>query len=499
MTTKTMFSMRGKLWSGFILIIMLLILVSFFSTWEMKRMLVSQEALFEQEFMDALAIKDMRSQQNALRADLIKMSLVSEKAEQDALYNAIQERVKKNDKNLQELIARNKNRPERLFKLQQFDELRNEFNKLREERIVPLIYAGKLGEAKELILTSQSELNKKMLALASELVDMMEKNARTILIESEQNAKYTIYTLALGSLFAIIVSIAMAIWMMSTLRKVSQKINEGANVLVASASEITASTTQLASGSAETAAAVNQTTSTIEEVKQTSEISAQKARYVADVAKKTVQISQEGQKSMEESIEAMNRIQEKMESIAENIVTLSEQSQDIGEIINTVTDLAEQSNLLAVNASIEAAKAGKQGKGFSVVAQEVKIMAERSKQATSQVRSILGDIQKALSIAVLSAEGGSKAVETGVRLSNTAGEAIRSLAKSIAESANAANQIITSSQQQLVGMDQVAQAMQNINQASVQNLTSTKQVETSAHDLSQLGQKLQWLTEEYKV
>ncbi|HAT1658438.1 TPA: hypothetical protein I8035_002793 [Legionella pneumophila] len=338
-----------------------------------------------------------------------------------------------------------------------------------------------------------------MLALASELVDMMEKNARTILIESEQNAKYTIYTLALGSLFAIIVSIAMAIWMMSTLRKVSQKINEGANVLVASASEITASTTQLASGSAETAAAVNQTTSTIEEVKQTSEISAQKARYVADVAKKTVQISQEGQKSMEESIEAMNRIQEKMESIAENIVTLSEQSQDIGEIINTVTDLAEQSNLLAVNASIEAAKAGKQGKGFSVVAQEVKIMAERSKQATSQVRSILGDIQKALSIAVLSAEGGSKAVETGVRLSNTAGEAIRSLAKSIAESANAANQIITSSQQQLVGMDQVAQAMQNINQASVQNLTSTKQVETSAHDLSQLGQKLQWLTEEYKV
>lgn len=499
MTGKTTFSMRGKLGSGFILIITLLILVSFFSIWGMNRILVSQKALFEQEFVDALAIKDMRSQQNASRADLLQMSIVSEKAEQEAFYHAIQERLTINNKNIEDLITRNQKRSERFSKLQQFNELRKEFNRLREEQIVPLIYAGKMEEARKLMVSAQSDINKKMDVLANDMVNMMEQNARTILSESEQNAKFTIYVLALASLAAISVSIVMATWLMGSLRKASRRINEGTNVLATAANQITASTTQLASSSSETAAAVSQTSSTIEEVRQTSEISAQKAKYVAEIGQKTVQISQEGQKSMAESVEAMNQIQQKMETMAERIVTLSEQSRDIGEIINTVNDLAEQSNLLAVNASIEAAKAGKHGKGFSVVAQEVKTMAEQSKQATSQVRMILGDIQKALSTAVLSAEEGSKAVETGVKLSNNASEAIRTLAKSIAESANAATQIIASSQQQLIGMDQVAQAMQNINQASVQNVASTKQVEMLAHELSQLGQKLQALTEEFKA
>ncbi|STX38534.1 HAMP domain-containing methyl-accepting chemotaxis protein [Legionella feeleii] len=386
MTGKATFSMRGKLWSGFILIITLLFLVSLFSIWGMNRILVSQKALFEQEFVDALAIKDMRSQQNASRADLLQMSIVSEKAEQEAFYHAIQERLAINNKNIEDLITRNQKRLERLSKLQQLKELRKEFNRLREEQIIPLIHAGKMEEARGLIVRAQSDINKKMDPLANEMVTMMEQNARTILSESEQNAKFTIYVLALVSLAAICTSIAMAIWLMAALRKVSRRINEGTNVLATAANEITASTTQLASSSSETAAAVSQTSSTIEEVRQTSEISAQKAKYVAEIGQKTAQISQEGQKSMEESVEAMKQIQEKMETIAERIVTLSEQSRDISEIVNTVNDLAEQSNLLAVNASIEAAKAGKHGKGFSIVAQEIRMMAQQSKQATSQVR-----------------------------------------------------------------------------------------------------------------
>ncbi len=113
----------------------------------------------------------------------------------------------------------------------------------------------------------------------------------------------------------------------------------------------------------------------------------------------------------------MKRIQTHMDSIAASIVRLSDQSQAIGEIIASVNDLAEQSNLLAVNAAIEAAKAGEQGKGFAVVAQEVRSLAEQSKQATAQVRNILGDIQKATSAAVMATEQGSKAVEAGVKQS----------------------------------------------------------------------------------
>ncbi|MHB1174274.1 MAG: methyl-accepting chemotaxis protein [Sulfuriferula sp.] len=287
--------------------------------------------------------------------------------------------------------------------------------------------------------------------------------------------------------------------MVENLRRLTREINEGVEVLTSTSSEILATTTQVASGAAETASAVSETTATVEEVKQTAQVASQKARYVSDSAQKTAQISQTGSKAVEDATAGMQHIQEQMESIAESIVRLSEQSQAIGEIIATVNDLAEQSNVLAVNAAIEAARAGEHGKGFGVVAQEVKSLAEQSKQATGQVRAILGDIQKATGAAVLATEQGNKAVEAGVKQTTETGESIRLLAESIHEAAQAATQIAASSQQQMAGMDQVALAMENIKQASVQNVSGTRQAEVAAQGLHELGQRLKQLAEQYKV
>jgi methyl-accepting chemotaxis protein len=287
--------------------------------------------------------------------------------------------------------------------------------------------------------------------------------------------------------------------MVATLRRQIQEIVESVNVLASSGSEIMASVSQLTAGAAETSTAVSETTTTVEEVKQTTEVSSQKAKHVAELGQRSVEISQTGLKSIEDTIYGMNRIKEQVESIADMVVRLSEQSQAIGEIIATVNDLAEQSNLLAVNASIEAAKAGEQGKGFAVVAQEIRSLAAQSKQATTQVRNILFDVQKAISSAVMATELGSRAVEEGVRLSTQAGEAIDVLAESVTESTNAAIQIAASSQQQLIGMDQVVSAMENIRDAALQMASSTKQTEKSAHDLHNLGQRLQGIVKFYKV
>lgn len=287
--------------------------------------------------------------------------------------------------------------------------------------------------------------------------------------------------------------------MVSNLREITQEIIEGINVLSVSSSEIIASTTQVASGAAQTSAAVIETTTSVEEVKQTALVASQKAGNVSDIAQKAVQIAQGGKKAVDASIFGMNRIQGQVESIAESIVRLSEQSQAIGEIISSVNDLAEQSNLLAVNAAIEAAKAGEQGRGFAVVAQEVRSLAEQSKEATTQVRSILNDIQKATNAAVLATEQGNKAVEEGVRQSKDAGDAIRQMNESIDASAQAAIQITVSSQQQLIGMDQVAIAMENIRQASEQNVIGMRQVELTVQGLHDLGQKLKSLMARYKV
>jgi len=287
--------------------------------------------------------------------------------------------------------------------------------------------------------------------------------------------------------------------MRENLRRVTREIQESISVLSSSAQEIVATTAQVASAATETATAVSETTTTVEEVKQTAQLSSQKAKYVSEAAQKVALVSQGGKKSAAESIDAMKQIREQMESIAESIVRLSEQSQAIGEIMLTVNDLAEQSNLLAVNASIEAAKAGEQGKGFAVVAQEVRNLADQSKQATAQVRSILGEIQKATNAAVMVTEQGSKAVEVGVQQAVRAGESVQQLAESIAEAAQAAAQIAASSQQQMAGMDQVAQAMESIKTASTQNVASSKQTESAAKNIDDLGRRLKELVAVYKV
>lgn len=282
------------------------------------------------------------------------------------------------------------------------------------------------------------------------------------------------------------------------LTNVLAEVKETINILASSSTQILAATTQVATGTAETATAISETSATVEEVQQASKQSSQKAKNVADSAQRVVQVFQNGQQAVDETIAGMNKIREQMDSIAQTVVRLSEQSQSIGGIIASVTDIADQSNLLAVNAAIEAAKAGDQGKGFAVVAQEIKNLAGQSKQATLQVRNILNDIQKITGAAVMATEQGSKAVDSGLKQSVQAGEAIRILAESSNGAVQAATQIVASSQQQVVGMDQIGVAMQNINQAGTETAVSMVQAEKSAKSLYELSQKLKAMIEKFQ-
>ena len=287
--------------------------------------------------------------------------------------------------------------------------------------------------------------------------------------------------------------------MVENLRRTIADLGEGIAVLTSSASEILAGTTQVAAGASESAAAISETTTTVEEVRQAARLSSEKAKAVADNAQHVAQVSQSGQKAVEENAAGMLNIRKQVESIAQAIIRLSEQSQLIGGITAAVTDLADQSNVLAVNAAIEAARAGEQGKGFAVVAQEIRSLAEQSKQATTQVRALLNDVQKATSAVVMATEQGTKAVEAGVEQSTLAGEAIRALAESTSEATQTAIQIVASSQQQVVGMDQIGTAMQSISQAGTQTAASMRQSETSARNLHELGLKLKQLVAQYQV
>lgn len=375
--------------------------------------------------------------------------------------------------------------------LEQIAQLQAE-HKAKQEGMITLIHQRKRTEALALSY-------KEVLPLAIQLrekCDQFIRQQQKLLAEDRTEVTTSVTRASIGVIFVSLAALLSGLVLAGLLtRTITGQLRESVDQLASSSVEILATTSQVASGTAETATAVNETTTTVEEVRQTAQVSAQKAKFVAENAQKTSQVSQKGKTAVSETLGGMNHIREQMESVAESIVRLSEQSQAIGEIIATVNDLADQSNLLAVNAAIEAAKAGEHGKGFAVVAQEVRSLAEQSKQSTGQVRTILSDVQKATSAAVMATEQASKAVERGASVASVAGDAIGKLAESIVESAQAATQIAASSQQQLAGMDQIAAAMENIKQAATQNAAGTKQAEQAAQNLSALGRRLRSMIE----
>ncbi len=274
---------------------------------------------------------------------------------------------------------------------------------------------------------------------------------------------------------------------------------DSTNLLVASITRISTTASQLATSASETSSSISEVTTTAEEVKQTSQVASEKADYVARSADSTTRISYAGKQATENTMIGIDRIREEMNHIAESTVQLSGQTRSIEDIINTVSDIADQSNILSVNAAIEAAKAGEHGKGFAVVAQEVKTLANQSKEATNQVREILGDIQKATATAVMATERGTKTVAEAVELSEQAGNAIDRLSSRVTESAEAAMQITASNQQQLSGMDQLSQAMESINDATQQNLDGVKQLEDAIKGLEEMAQTMKSFTSSYKI
>lgn len=535
--------MRGKLLISFGVVGILFITTVIIAYFNISSIIQSEKELHDVYFQIAFQATQLRSHQNHNRAEILDMMLTGDKSKQLEIEKGIEERA-----NQINSIIQNLNVLDIDPKFQsQLKELKDLINAYREGRIeeIRLIKDGKIEEAKQIGTGVLAERFEKISVLAYAMADLAGKKVDDQLaLDTKQSNSSTIILIifalvafAFTSLVIILLNKTIAkplddiskiassiasgdlsiklnagdrkdevgllnqafLNMVGKLRSQLGEIGESVNVLSSSSSEIMASVTQLASTSAETATSVSETTTTVEEVKQTAEVSSFKAKEVSDKATTSAAISLQGETAIENAIEGMYGIQKQMESIANIIVRLSEQSQTISEITSSVNEIAEQSNLLAVNAAIEAAKAGEQGKGFGVVAQEIKNLSERSKEANLQIRNILRDVQKSISTAVMATEEGNKVVNEGLKLNAISGESIKALSESVNDSVNAAIQIAASSIQQLEGMDQIATAMESIKEASLQASTSTQQSAVAVKDIQQMAENLSRLMKQYKM
>ncbi len=287
--------------------------------------------------------------------------------------------------------------------------------------------------------------------------------------------------------------------MVASLKEITIQTRMAVNELNQAAAETLASARQQAASVEEQFAAVQETTATLDEINQSGQQMSSRAREIAGQAEKASESSREGLRSMDDMAQVMDAIEEQTEAVAEHIVALSEKTQAIGEIITSVNDIAERSQLLALNAAIEAATAGEHGRAFAVVADEIKTLADQAKEATNQVASILGDIQKGINSSVMSTEESVKRVASGREQAEITLSSIKELTNAIESSAQAFEQVVASTNQQRAGIDQVTEALQQIRASSEQTAAGTRQIEEAVSNIGSLGGKLSHTMERYAV
>ena len=285
----------------------------------------------------------------------------------------------------------------------------------------------------------------------------------------------------------ILLALGTGFWI---IRSTTGRLTESMTVMSSTSAEIASTVEQHERTATEQAASVSETTSTIDELGASSRQSIEQADAVAAMAKGALSTTDEGVKMARQASDGMVKMKEKVESIGVQILHLSEQTGQIGKIATMVTDIAGQINMLALNAAVEAVRAGEQGKGFAVIAQEVRKLADQGKKSAEQANTIVSDIQKATNSAVMVTEEGTKTVLDVAGIAQKAGEAFASLSGVATSVYENAQQVSLNSRQQGTAIKQVTDAMNSINAGAKETAAGISQTKIGIQRLNEAAQGL---------
>ena len=278
-----------------------------------------------------------------------------------------------------------------------------------------------------------------------------------------------------------------------------KQTQESSRRLAQSSTEILSATEQQASGSAEQAASISETTATMEELAATYRQIADNADQVVKMAEASLGSAESGQQAVLNTLTAMEDIKTRTQSSANKILALGERSQQIGQVLSIINSIADQTKILALNAAIEAARAGEAGKGFSVVAIEIRKLAESVVDSTSEISTIMTEIQSSANDLVLSTEQELKQVQGGVDLAHVTGDSLDQILEMIEQTTMSAKEISAATQQQKSATDQVVKAMREVAAVAQQTAAGSKQVASSAEQLSMLANESSQVGAAFKI
>ncbi len=267
------------------------------------------------------------------------------------------------------------------------------------------------------------------------------------------------------------------------------QMQDSSTRLSGASTEILSATEQQASGAAEQAASISQTTATMEELAATYRQIAENANQVVKMAEASLGNAESGQQAVMNTLDSMESIKARSQSSAAKILQLGERSQQIGQVLSIINSIADQTKILALNAAIEAARAGEAGKGFSVVAVEIRKLAESVVDSTGEIESIMTEIQGAANDLVIATEQELKQVQGGVDLAHSTGDSFDQILETIEQTTIAAKEISAATQQQRSATEQVVKAMHEVASVAQQTASASRQVAGAAEQLSGIAKE----------
>jgi methyl-accepting chemotaxis protein len=345
-----------------------------------------------------------------------------------------------------------------------------------------------LKEFDDRVVPKFEELRREMAAFVSSETRNMEEAARAASGRAIQT------TNVLMILIAIVVACAAVLgWLLS--RTLAAQVGMAVQHIQSSSAELQAVANQQATGAREQASAMTEITTTIRELLSTSRQIAEGAQRVARIADDTASAARSGDQVVHRTQDAVSSIKRQVDLIVTHMLDLGRKSQQIGGILELINELSEQTNILAINATIEAVGAGETGKRFAVVADEIRKLADRVGGSTKEIRTLVDEIRSAVNTTVMATEGGSKAVDAGTRQFGDVTASLKQIVGLVGTTTEAAREIELSTKQQSTAVEQVTVAVADVAQATKETETSSGQMLQTSSQLTNLSRDLMRLVQ----